>query len=112
MLLLSLILFALAAIVGLTLAFRIFQKKETSKPVALAHGAVGAIGLVVLILHAAQNPQKLLTVAITLFVIAALGGVLLFANDLRKKSGPAFLVIVHALVAVAAVGIVVVVAIK
>ena len=76
---------AVAAIVGLTLAFRIFQRKETSKPVALTHGAVGATALVLLIIHAAQNPQKLLTVAMTLFVIAALGGVLLFANDLRKN---------------------------
>lgn len=109
---LSIILFAVAAVFGLILAVSIFKKKETSKPLAVVHGLAGAAGLVLLILHAVQNPQKLLTTAITLFVIAALGGVLLFANDLRRRPGPAFLVVVHALVAVAAVGIVLVVALK
>ena len=110
MLTFSLVLFALSAVLGLLLAVAIFKKKETSKPMALAHGAIAAAGLVLLIVHAAQNPHKLFTAAITLFVIAALGGVLLFANDLRKKPGPTFLVVVHALVAVAAVGIVATVA--
>jgi hypothetical protein len=112
MLTFSLIFFALAAVLGLWLAVAIFKKKETRKPVAFAHGGIAATGLVLLVVHALQNPHKLLTVAITLFVIAALGGVLLVANDLRKKPGPVFLVIVHALVAASAVSLVAIVAMK
>jgi FtsH-binding integral membrane protein len=110
MLIAAIILFALAALVGLTLAVKILGKKETSKPVALAHGLVGAIGLVFLILYSVKNPHHFLTAAIVLLVVAALGGVVLFANDLRKKPGPAALVVVHALAAVAAVVLILIVA--
>lgn len=110
MLTLSIILFAAAAILGLTVAVALLKKKETSKPVAVAHGLVGAAGLVVLLFYTLQNPLRLLSIALGLFVIAALGGFLLFANDLRKKPGPLFLVVVHAVVAVIAFGLVLMVA--
>ncbi len=110
MLVLSIVLFVVAAILGLTVALALFQKKETSKPVALAHGALAAAGLVVLILYALQNAHRLLTVAIVLFVIAALGGAILFANDLRRKPGPIPLVAVHAVAAAVALVLVLVVA--
>lgn len=112
MLTFSIVLFAVAALLGIGVATALLQKKETSKPMALAHGALGAAGLVLLILHAVQNPHKFLTAAIALLVIAALGGGVLFANDLRRKPGPVFLIVVHALAAVAAVILVVLVAVK
>ncbi len=110
MLTFSIVLFALAAVLGLAVAVALLRKKETSKPVALAHGAVGAGGLVLLLLHALSHPQRMLTIAIGLFVVAALGGAVLFANDLRRKPGPAFLIVVHAVVAVVAFGLVLLVA--
>lgn len=103
MLTVALVLFGLAALLGLTLAVAIFRQRETTKPVAVIHGLVGASGLVFLVIHALSHPHKSLTLAIILLVIAALGGVLLFANDLRKKPGPLFLVAIHALAAIAAV---------
>lgn len=112
MLTLSIVLFVVAALLGIGVAIALLQKKETSKPMALAHGAVGAGGLVLLILYAAQNPHKFLTAAIVLLVIAALGGVILFANDLRRKPGPVFLILVHALAAIAAVTLVILVAVN
>lgn len=110
MLIAAIVIFAVAAVIGLTLAVKILKKKETSKPVALLHGLAGAAGLVILILQAVKHPATLLTAAIVLLVVAALGGVVLFANDLRKKPGPAALVIIHALAAVAAVVLVLIVA--
>jgi hypothetical protein len=112
MLIISIVLFALAAVLGIVVALQLLQKRETSKPTALVHGLLGAGGLVVLIVYTMQNPHKFLTSAIVLLVIAALGGVILFANDLRKRPGPTFLIIVHALAALAAVGLVTLVAIK
>jgi hypothetical protein len=111
MLILTLVLFALAAVIGLTLAGKILRKAPTAKPVAIAHGLVAASGLVLLIVYAMQHPNRLLNWAIGLFVVAALGGAVLFANDLRKKPGPAGLIAIHALVAVVAVVIVVMVAV-
>ncbi len=108
----TIILFVLAALLGLTVAMQIFKKKPTSKGVTIAHGAFGAAGLILLIFHATRNPNRLLTTAIILLVIAALGGLTVFVNDLRGKVGPLGLVVIHALVAVAAVALVLVVAIK
>lgn len=110
MLTLSLALFVLAAVLGLVVAVQIFKKKETSKGVALAHGAVGVAGLVALIVQAAKSPDRLLTAAIVLLVIAALGGLALFVNDVRRKPGPVALVVIHALAAVTAVVLVLLVA--
>lgn len=106
MLIFSIILFAVAAVLGLTVAIALLRKKETSKPVALAHGALGAAGLVLLLLHALAHPQRMLTIAVGLFVVAALGGFVLLANDLRRKPGPVYLIVVHAVVAVVAFGLV------
>ena len=106
----SIILFAIAAVLGLTVAIALLRKKETSKPVAFAHGAVGALGLVLLLLHALAHPNQMLSLALGLFVVAALGGFFLLANDLRRKPGPAFLIVVHAVVAVIAFGLVLLVA--
>jgi hypothetical protein len=112
MLITTLVIFALAAVLGLTVAVQILKRRPTSKAVALTHGAFGAAGLVLLIIQAAKTPQRLLTTAIVLFVVAALGGAVVFVNDLRNKPGPVGLVVVHALVAVAAVVLVLLVAIK
>ncbi|HTZ21437.1 MAG TPA: hypothetical protein VMC06_11210 [Opitutaceae bacterium] len=110
MLISTIVLFVLAALLGLTAAFRIIQKKPTVKGVAVAHGALGAAGLVALILYAVKNPHGLLTIAIVLLVVAALGGLVIFVNDLRGKAGPLPLVVIHALAAVTAVALVLVVA--
>jgi uncharacterized membrane protein len=112
MLVVTLVLFVLAAVLGLVVALQIFKKRPTSKGVALSHGVVAAAGLIVLILHAAKNPTKLLTTAIVLLVVAALGGAVVFVNDLKGKAGPAGLVVVHVLVALTAVALVLVVAIQ
>jgi hypothetical protein len=112
MLVFSIVLFVLAALLGLTVAVALLKKKKTSEPIAFLHGLLGASGLVLLILHAVRNPDQFLTIAIVLLVIAALGGAVLLANDLRKKPGPAFLIVVHALAAVAAVVLVLIVALR
>jgi peptidoglycan/LPS O-acetylase OafA/YrhL len=112
MLITTLVIFGIAAVLGLTVATQIFQKRETSKGVAVAHGLFGAVALVLLILHAVKSPHQWLTTAIILLVVAALGGAIVFVNDLRKKPGPLGLIVIHALVAVVAVVLVLLVAIK
>jgi len=108
----TIVLFVVAALLGLAVARQILSKKPTAKGVVIAHGAFGAAGLIALIFHAASNPHRLLTTAIILLAVAALGGLIVFVNDLRGKVGPLGLIVVHALVAAAAVALVLVVAIK
>ena len=96
MLIFSICLFVIAALIGLALAVMLFKRKATPKAVVVTHGLFAGTGLVLLFLHTLSNPRSLLQVAIALFVLAALGGVTLFANDLRQKPGPLFLVVLHA----------------
>jgi hypothetical protein len=99
-------LFAVAAIGGLTLAVLHFRKKSLPLALALLHGLLGASGLVALLWAVMQGgaPAKA-AYALTLFVVAALGGFYLFSFHLRKKALPSPVVIIHALVAVTAFGL-------
>jgi hypothetical protein len=96
-------LFALGAVTGLYLAVQHFRGQALSLGAALAHGAFGAAGLVVLALALkAAGFAGLGVVALGVFVVAALGGFLLFSFHLRGKRLPSAVVVIHALAAVAA----------
>src|SRR5262245_3411704 len=84
MVLYAVVLFLLAAVGGLYMATRIFGGFVPPMAVALAHGALGATALVMVIL-AAMAPEAVPLVkygAITL-VAAALGGFFLLSFHLR-----------------------------
>ena len=65
------------------------------------HGVVAATALVLLLVYAFMNPQSAPIVALILFVIAALGGFLLFGIDVATKKPPKWLGLIHGGVAVA-----------
>jgi hypothetical protein len=99
----ALILFAVAAAGGLLLAFLRFSNKPLPLPLALVHGAVAAGGLVSLALAVFGSKGAGQTqLALGLFLLAALGGFLLFSFHLRKKQLPIAVVVVHGVVAVVA----------
>ena len=103
MLYLIIALFAFAAVFGIILAVAIYVKKpSTPKGVVAAHGIFAATGLGLLIYYMIQNADNYPKLGLILFVVAALGGAVLFINDMRGKPGPFGIVIVHALVAVSA----------
>jgi hypothetical protein len=99
----AVVLFAIAALGGVFLASRRLQRKELPLGVALVHGAFAAAGLVALFLaiHAASGAGNA-KLALGIFVVAALGGFLLFSFHLRKKELPIAVVAIHGAVAVAA----------
>jgi hypothetical protein len=97
----SIIFFTIAAIFGLTIIIPLLQGKSTTKPFVFLHGGLAAIALILLIIFSMNNEPSP-TVSIVIFVIAALGGFTLLANDLRKKPGPKALAVIHALAAVTA----------
>jgi hypothetical protein len=100
MLAISIILFAIAAVIGLILAVRIFKNKNTMMPVSLLHGLFAASGITLLIIYASGQPERSPVTSIVLFCIAAVGGLTLFARDMMNKSLPKPLVIAHAGVAI------------
>jgi glucose uptake protein GlcU len=101
---LALILFAIAAVGGISLAFiRLSGKPLPPMWLALVHGAVAAAGLVALILAVmAPGAASGARIALGLFVIAALGGFVLFSFHLRSRALPVPLVAIHGIVAVVA----------
>ncbi len=104
MLLVSIIVFAIAAFGGATLAYLRFANRPLPLGLALLHGAVAATGLVLLIiaLVVAASAPALATVALILFLAAAIGGAILFSFHLRKKDLPLPLVLIHGVAAVIA----------
>ena len=97
------VLFALAAAGGVVLASLRIRDKPLPMPLALAHGAAAAIGLVLLALAALSGPAPgEARLALGLFVVAALGGFVLFSYHVRQRQLPLPVVVVHGLVAVIA----------
>ncbi len=98
----AIVLFAIAALGGIILAIIRFSGREVLPLwLAILHGLVAAAGLVALIwlVGASHLSAK---GSLVLFIVAALGGFLLFANQLRNKAIPIGVMVVHALVAILA----------
>lgn len=91
------ILFAIAAVGGVIMAAMRFGGRELP-PMALAvvHGLFAAAGLVTLILAVVGSQASWAAVVAAVgFVIAALGGFLLFAHHLRRQALPVNYVVIH-----------------
>lgn len=95
------LLFGAAAVGGLILASLRLREKPLPMGLALAHGGVAAVALVLLGVQViAQGVAAQLPLA--LFVIAALGGFALFSFHVRGKALPIPVMAIHAAVAVVA----------
>jgi hypothetical protein len=91
--------FALTAVLGMILLSFVLQGKETPKAVVFTHGPLAVIGLVLLIIYALdQSPGPM--ESIILFVIAALGGLVMVWKDLTRQVVPKWLAVFHGLLAV------------
>jgi len=93
-------LFAIAAVLGVTILIKWLQDQEAPKAIVYSHGGVAAVALVLLILYSVQNPDKFPMLSLILLVVAALGGFALFFTELLAKKRLVPVGIVHALLAV------------
>ncbi|MDV3310617.1 MAG: hypothetical protein LOY03_17545 [Cyclobacteriaceae bacterium] len=96
------VLFALAAVFGLTLIIPLLQGKTPTRAFVFLHGGLAAVALVLLIVRYVNEAEAVPVISLILFVIAALGGFVLFARDLQKQPIPKGLAVVHAGAAVVA----------
>ena len=98
-----LLLFALAAVGGVAMLVMHLQGKSIPTGLAVGHGVLAAIPLVLLILQVTGGTSGgNLTIALVLFVVAALGGFVLFAAQLKGKPLSTPLIFIHGGVAVVA----------
>lgn len=96
------VLFAIAAVFGLTLIIPVLQGKTPSRAFVFIHGGLAAVALILLIVRYVNEAEAVPVISLVLFVVAALGGFVLFGNDLQKKPIPKALAVVHASAAVVA----------
>lgn len=99
MLMTAILFFTLAALIGLYLLSFVLENKGTPKGFAFAHGGLAATGLIILIIYAFIH-QSSPMVSIVLFVLAALGGIILILRDLGGKSVPKWMAVGHGFVAI------------
>ncbi|HRC87124.1 MAG TPA: hypothetical protein PK413_16070 [Thermoanaerobaculia bacterium] len=93
---------AASALVGLYLAVSHLRGNPPKLAAALAHGVLAVIGLAALVkVVIGGGDVGRLPLAIGLFVVAALGGLVLFVLHAKGRPLPRGLIVVHALVAVA-----------
>jgi hypothetical protein len=103
MLRIALIVFAIGAIGGMVLASFVLRGRLAPWAVSILHALIGATGIAVLLTAVVQGTGTgRATVALGLFVLAALGGFYLAAIHMRGKVAPKAVVLVHASVAVVA----------
>lgn len=97
----SIVLFLVAAVVGIYMAARIFGGKVPPWAAVILHGALAASGLLVLLYSLYIGPQPTtLMIGAGLLVVAALGGFFMFSFQLQNQAPPKAVVVVHALAAV------------
>lgn len=107
----ALVFFILAACLGLYLFSYVVQKKETPKAIAFIHGPLAATGLVLLILYFCwYNPKPV--AALIVFLLAALGGLVLILRDIMGKSLPWWMALGHGLVGAAGIALLIVFALQ
>ncbi len=95
----AIVLFALAAIAGVTLFTFVLRAARTPRAVVVIHGLFAAIALVLVIVFVAQSTEPSPITSMILFIIAALGGFTLLTLDLMKKKLPKWLAVIHGLIA-------------
>ena len=100
----AVVLFLLAALGGIAMALKIFRGNVPPMPLALGHGALAAVALVLaLIAVVGAEVAPLARIGVGVLVVAALGGFFLFSFHLRGKPHPKAVVVLHAVLAVAGV---------
>ncbi len=91
---------SLAALLGLYLLSFVLRNKSTPKGVALAHGALAATGVVLLLVYVVREGPGPIE-SLVLFLLAATGGLYLLGRDILKGSIPKWVAIAHGLLAIA-----------
>lgn len=97
MLTVAAVLFAIAAIGGLTVAYLHFTRNTAPTALAIMHGLFAATALILLIISIAQGQAAgLLIASLIIFLVAVVGGFILFLGfQLRSKQLPRPLIVIH-----------------
>lgn len=102
MLVAAVVLFAVAALAGFTMAAIHFRTRTTPRALLAGfHGLFAASGLIVLILAVLRATSTAAQAALGILLLAALGGFTLVSFHVRGRTLPDGLVVGHALLGIA-----------
>lgn len=105
MVLIAVILISLAVILGLYLIKFVLQKKNPPKGVAIIHGTLAALGILVLLIYALTTSEHHKHWdSFAIFVTAAIGGIYLFSKDIRHKNIPKWVAVIHGAIGLTGLG--------
>ena len=93
--------FAVTAILGLIMAASVLRGSLAPWALSLVHAALGATGLVLVLLAVFNGSGGLILVSLVTLLVAALGGFYLAFLHLQKQVAPSGIVLAHAGLAVA-----------
>ena len=103
MLPIAIVLFGIAAIGGVILAYRAFRGPKPPRWLVAAHGILAVLALVAYLTASARGfVGPYATTALLLFLIAPLGGLVLLWHDLKGRKMPPALILIHGGIAVVA----------
>jgi hypothetical protein len=102
MLLIIILCFTLAILGGLYLLSFVLRNKNTPKSIALMHGSLATLALVLLFIYVYLYHSSYSIISLILFILAAGGGGILMYLDIKGKSIPKWLAIGHGVMALIA----------
>lgn len=86
----------LAVLLGAYMLFLVLQGKNPPKAVALSHGTLAVLGILLILIFAlTTNQHHKHWDSFVIFSVAALIGFYLFSRDIRHKSVPNWVAITH-----------------
>ena len=97
MLLIAIVFFLLAAMLGIYLLSYVFAEKNTPKGVVIIHGFLAFLGILFLILYSFFYTIPLFS--LIFFIVAALGGGFMLKLDIFGKKIPKILALGHGVIA-------------
>lgn len=98
MLIAAIVFFLLAILVGFSMFSFVLLDKKVPRVLSFSHGPLALTGIVLLIINAYTHSTNMIVI-ITLFILAAMGGLFLFYKDLTGKPIPKWIAFGHGLLA-------------
>ena len=105
MLSLALIIFAVAALLGVYLLIHILNNKNTPKGVVIIHGSIAACGILLIIIYSLRNQSPLASLLV--LILAAIGGFYMFWLDITDRKLPKMLAVGHGVIALLGIALLV-----
>ncbi|WP_454785061.1 hypothetical protein [Legionella sp. WA2024007413] len=93
----TILIFLITISLGVWLLMYILKNKNTPKGLALTHGSLAFIGILLLIIYSIFYNAPL--VSLLLFIAAAIGGFILIYRDITGKTIPKWLALGHGITA-------------